>query len=32
VDECTPGSEPVLVWDRLCDQTVEQRRDIGLSR
>ena len=32
VDECSPGSAPGLVWDRRCDQTVEQRRDIGLSR
>ena len=32
VDERPPGGEPVLVGDRLGDQTVEQRRDIGLSR
>ena len=32
VDERPPGSQPLLVWDRLCDQMVEQQRDIGLSR
>jgi len=32
VDECPPGSEPVLVRDRLGDETVEQRCDIGLIR
>jgi hypothetical protein len=32
VDECAPGSAAMPVWDRLGDQTLEQRGNIGLRR